>query len=800
MSTNYQKERQYALLKLLKTISANAGRGVLFGTALLGVSSVIPGIDWREVLSDLSPYVDTNAINLIINATATGIGVEAMGSLLDRLADSDSISNEELSDKLEEIFAQVETNDALTVNDFYHAFSHLRKRQIKISKQNQEIFDLIREIDNWLVSVDDKSKALYLNSLVSNLVARVGLHEYIDLNTHVPEQHIYSKPFSRWEPEFVELVHHGEIVTKTHLASIREATQKYDKFVLIGGPGMGKTTTLRRLTYEYALSSQSDHKAHIPILLELASWSKISLAEFIKSATYWPIGINDNFSGDPIILFLDGLNEIQSIEQKKELLEWLDSNKPPKKLILSCRERDYENFKQRLKLPIVQIEPLSEEQVHEFSSNYLGESSRPFLDALYEQSSRNLGDVTANQRSRSLFYLALNPYFLAALIFIYSYSEGNELPPQRGLLIQRLIATLWERERRKRTKGWIQTEKMVDAFSLLAFHMINDFNRIRIEVNLDWAKEFVPNLSLLKAGENANIFEINDGKLRFYHQLILEYFAAEYLKQNGLGMINHSPNYVIDQFFGRFDGYCQRGELAWDQALIFLCDLDENTDKLMDYLLENDPHLGVFCILSGVNVSPKIADELLAWAVNTEFHYGVVATTHSILKGFRTRFAIDGLIRLLSSNAQNKQRVGGIIDETLPTGSLLGWEVSQTLVEYGDLVVDLLIAELADVIVSKDYDPNSQLSPSGVRTGRIAWILGEIGNPKATDVLIHRLNDYEKTRLDIFQGIQLVGEVASESLKKIGSEGALNALRHWESPVERNSSSSEEINIWNFWG
>jgi hypothetical protein len=145
----------------------------------------------------------------------------------------------------------------------------------------------------------------------------------------------------------------------------------------------------------------------------------------------------------------------------KQLREWLQSTNAPKKVIVSCRA---ENYKKDFDLNLftVLVNEMSITTIERFAVNYLGDSNaKRFLSKIFP---KDLSDTTC---SRSLAAIAANPYFLAALIYIYQNTSNSELPTNTGILFQALVKALWAREQRNQTTGWVPFEKMESAFSLL---------------------------------------------------------------------------------------------------------------------------------------------------------------------------------------------------------------------------------------------------------------------------------------------------------------------------------------------
>jgi hypothetical protein len=103
--------KQAALSHILKVVAAKSGKGVLYTSAIMGIATLVPGLELPGILAGI----------------AGGIGVEALGSILERVANGEKISDDEIINRVEDAVAQSGINNLLTKDEFWHAFAHLRK-------------------------------------------------------------------------------------------------------------------------------------------------------------------------------------------------------------------------------------------------------------------------------------------------------------------------------------------------------------------------------------------------------------------------------------------------------------------------------------------------------------------------------------------------------------------------------------------------------------------------------------------------------------------------------------------------
>ena len=457
---------------------------------------------------------------------------------------------------------------------------------------------------NLLGHVDDvpDQETQYVNTLIADLEARKGVLEYVELSVEAKSTSSAIRPpvvdNMGWEPEFALLERQPEthrsaqpVRKPVRIGNGQSPLERFSRFVLVGEPGSGKTTMLRRLALDSARAKLSNPRlAPIPLLLYLPAWTDESTPiDFIRR--HWPLntgGIEQSLFNGEVKLYLDGLNEMgsQGLTRARLLRDWLHSDNAPKYVVISCRESDYsESFD--LGLPTIATAMMKEAQIRQFAVNYLGQDSGEiFLSKILPHRASN------RESARQLFRLARNPYLLAALIVIYKNSPSGELPLNNGALFKALANALWERERRRQTSGWIPFDEMEKLFGRLAFTMIDE--GLPVDISREQATRFLEkklwfgfkksdSQQLIKAGQSANLLEIRGDQIRFFHQLVLEYFAAAALKSRRK-LIPISPS-SFDQIYG------SRLATKWDEVLTALCGIADDPDRVVQEIAQTDPWL-----------------------------------------------------------------------------------------------------------------------------------------------------------------------------------------------------------------
>jgi len=470
----------------------------------------------------------------------------------------------------------------------------------------------LRTGSSHLVGNVPDAETRYLTSLIAELESRRGVLEYVELSAEAvnsPPARPEPKPIDEWG--FALLEEPKEGMTDPHdlqkhpLTSIAEAVQRFPRFVLIGEPGAGKTTTIRRLALEAARQHlENPRVAPIPLLIYLPQWNnEATPLDFVRSK--WP------FTTDPaqllqhgdILLYLDGLNEMgaDGIRKAALLARWIASSDSPRRMVVTCRSGDYTGHLRLGELPVVLAQELDQAQIRQFAASYLKDSSNAFLARILPEEVGSLQGSSYGhglEHERQLSRLVRNPYMLGVLIYLYEHSPSRTLPTNNGALFSRLASALWERERQRNSPGWIPFAQAEQAFGNLAFSIIDENQPV--DVPLDYALSRLGDRTLLQLGESANFLTVASEQVHFYHQLMLEYFAARAMPSARLEGDLEQPEFRLD------------GPLAskWEQVIIALCGITPDPDALVGRLAARNPYLAARCVGSGIQVSAAVRQEI----------------------------------------------------------------------------------------------------------------------------------------------------------------------------------------------
>jgi HEAT repeat protein len=355
---------------------------------------------------------------------------------------------------------------------------------------------------------------------------------------------------------------------------------RYKRIALLGQPGAGKSTTLRRLVREYGKSLLSDSSAVtpaepfsvLPVYVSLNQWRdlQMGLVEFVQEQIESLVGgpglaqlLPDLMRQGRVLLLLDGLNELPQlardeagqitdyrarvIAELSEKAEWQGV-----RCVLSCRVKEFRGGPNWHDLHVLD---LTRAEVEAMAGAYYQQAEidgdrlvKGLIHELYES-----GDA----RKEKLQGLAERPFFVRKLLFYYWHER--KLPSNPAKLLDFTVKEALRHEVEDKTgllNSKAEAEELATRLSYLAFNM-TDANRVggvdkelaagwlfhirerreRWSNRADPEPEASPEeqqqaKELLRQGEGLGLLLVveQDGNyITFSHQLWQEYFSVRHL-------------------------------------------------------------------------------------------------------------------------------------------------------------------------------------------------------------------------------------------------------------------------------
>ena len=432
--------------------------------------------------------------------------------------------------------------------------------------------------------------------------------------------------------EYHEWIQVRQEIKRVKLDSLAEGVDKYPCIILLGDPGSGKTTALENLAYTYAAELK-----WLPLPLRLSEFGPgMTVEELIRQgwggslgASHWgapELEANlDNYleAGQLFILF-DALNEMPHEgykERASALRHFIEAWQPKgNRFLVTCRVLDY--GEELSGLQRIEIQPLSDDQIQTFLQNELEEN----WQALWEELNPGGDD------QRRLLDMAHNPYLLTMMIDIYA--EDGQLGQNRAELLDRFTQIQMEWARQKSPSGqWLEREVQRESLATLAYEMQKragsgarvETAKVKVvmpqQVQPDpaWPPIPSPPDQVLTLAASANLIEmpVDRSSVRFYHQLLQEYFAArELLKQVERGPKDFENPSELGQLWkwpwleaemplwvrpeGTLDPLPGPPQTGWEETTILAAGLAaENDEQLVKALIQVNPVLAGRCVHEG---------------------------------------------------------------------------------------------------------------------------------------------------------------------------------------------------------
>lgn len=422
------------------------------------------------------------------------------------------------------------------------------------------------------------SRKVYVDQVLGQLDRLAGPSgAFISLSTAAETAHQVVRSQLMPNLEWMSRTHDQEyvqaIAEDVDLVAIPD---KFERSVLLGEPGSGKSTCLHHLTQTLIDRLQQDEAAPIPLFVSLAEWRDRSLLaeDFLRERLESLVGSTnyyvDNFDrllvAGRFVLLLDGLNEMPErkandregrheqrntdsmsplqrpglprMDPRESSLRDLATRKAQRsRFVITCRSHEYADS---LEWQVVRVLPMQPDQIDRFITAYEADPDRA------EQLRQDIAG------SPSLAAIASSPFFLRSIIEIYR--PGIDFH-SRGRILTYLLETLLAREAKRTGHPGLSASQIIKGLGPVSFRMLaNGEIGAQAEIPLRDESAHAAADTLLDTG----LLLDTDGAVLFRHQIIQEFFAAAALSQR---VVKKRPaNLLADK--------------RWSEVVALWCDMN----------------------------------------------------------------------------------------------------------------------------------------------------------------------------------------------------------------------------------
>lgn len=323
-----------------------------------------------------------------------------------------------------------------------------------------------------------------------------------------------------------------EKIRQPKIDSILNIEQDTQRFIIVGAPGSGKTTTLKKILFQNAnkiLNEGSEIK--IPIFITSNEYKNDKSFKKIISEKLNIEDCESFLQIGNLQLLVDGINEIDQNQKKYayQELKRLINDYPNIAIILTTRKIGFTND---FNIPVFELKELQESEIKEFIQKINPENQESIWSQLEE--------------NKKLLEFAYNPLYLSMIVIA---SMKGTIPTNRGSLFEFFVKSLLEREKIVK----IEMDSIVDILSELAFNlkkegMVSIPKERSEKIITDRIKnthgKYSP-LELLAKVNECNLLSITSNT-SFIHEAFLDYFCSVKLKRNFNELFNTEILKIVD--------------------------------------------------------------------------------------------------------------------------------------------------------------------------------------------------------------------------------------------------------------
>lgn len=401
---------------------------------------------------------------------------------------------------------------------------------------------------------------------------------------------------------------------------VLKAILQYDKVVVLGDPGSGKSMLCKNILFNYGVENFGS--SLIPVLLELHRLNdndqnieellqdELARNDFPNAKSF----IQNNLKQGNLLLLFDGYDEINSRQRyqiTEKILDFMDVYEKCH-FVITSRIAVYNNEFAAAVDKTLEMVDFNQQQIRTFLQSW-------GTDMPVDKSIDQLM-LTLQERPR-IMRMATNPLILTIIAYLYT-DTPHKFPHSRGEFYEMATDVLLKQWHVKHNNYDSRDKALIlQHLALVNQDNARGNNDDRKLIHYAKAKEEIEKILPRMNQDIENVQFIIDEIIE-RSGLLLSVDGGEYYQFGHLTMQEYyCAKQLVDQQEGLFERF-KEDRTAWIEPLKLWCGLVNDTSEMIEKIFTIDPVVAFECLADARSVEPELADRII------DHFKGLLATDH----------------------------------------------------------------------------------------------------------------------------------------------------------------------------